>query len=314
MTSMNGAAKDTSRVFGLVPHLARVEAVTRSRELIAALEAQGARVRVPESDARRVGLEQWAYPEATFADGLSLAFSMGGDGTMLHTVELVARSGVPVLGVNVGHLGYLTTLSPDQLPALLGRIVSGDYAVEERMLLDVEVTRADGTKDSYLALNDAVIEKSSAGNTVRLGVDLNGEPFIDYSADGVIVATPTGSTAYAFSARGPIVSPRMDAIVVVPVAAHMLFDRSLLLDGHERVRATVLAGRPASLFVDGRAAGFVNSGGSVVCARSAYRARLVSFSERNFHAILKAKFGLAGTLGDQYNELAEDRNGIHRAG
>jgi NAD+ kinase len=298
----------TAQIFGVVPHLARPEAVERSRKLIADLEARGATVRVPKSDAERVGLTQWSYPEEDFARGMSLAFSMGGDGTMLHTVELAATSGTAVLGVNIGHLGYLTTLAPDQLSGVLDRVVSGSYLVEQRMLLDIAVTRADGVLDHFVALNDAVIEKSSAGNTVRLGVELNGEPFIDYSADGLIVATPTGSTAYAFSARGPIVSPLMDAMVVVPVSAHMLFDRSLLLDGRETVKATVLTGRPASLFVDGRAAGQISSGGSVVCARSKYRARLVTFSERNFHAILKAKFGLVGSLGDQYTDLVGEKN------
>jgi NAD+ kinase len=307
---VNGKAK----IFGLVPHLTRPEAISRSRELIEALEQRGVVVRVPERDAAVVGFEAWAHPEASFGDGLTLAFSMGGDGTMLHTVELVGRFGVPVLGVNVGHLGYLTAIYPEQLALLLDRIVAGDYTVEERMMLDISVTRADGSRDSFVALNDAVIEKSSAGNTVRLGVELNGEHFIDYSADGVIVATPTGSTAYAFSARGPIVSPRMDALVVVPVSAHMLFDRSLLLSGNETVKATVLAGRPAALFIDGRAAGKIDSGGSVICVRSNVRAKLVTFVERNFHAILKAKFGLVGTLGDQYTELAAEMAGNGRAG
>lgn len=308
------------QIFGVIPHLARKQAVILSRELITEIEALGGTVRVPATYAGRVGLDDWAYDDATFADGLTLAFSMGGDGTMLHTVDMVARFSVPVLGVNVGHLGYLTALQPNELPALLHYVLAGRYVVEERMLLDITVERspvelglesesgdvvargidgsdlvsgADVASGPFIALNDAVLEKSSAGNTVRLAVAFNDEPFMDYSADGLIIATPTGSTAYAFSARGPIVSPRMDALVIVPVSPHMLFDRSLVLHGDETVRATVQEGRTATLFVDGRFAGQLAEGSSVVIRRSPYRARLVTLFDRRFHSILKRKFGLS---------------------
>jgi NAD+ kinase len=228
-----------------------------------------------------------------------------------------------VLGVNVGHLGYLTALQPQELPALLHDVLAGRYGVEERMLLEITVEHGEsgcGSTDElvtrgvdgsdlvsltglasgpFIALNDAVLEKSSAGNTVRLGVAFNDEPFMNYSVDGLIIATPTGSTAYAFSARGPIVSPRMDALVIVPVSPHMLFDRSLVLHGDETVRATVQEGRTATLFVDGRFAGQLAEGASVLIRRSPHRARLVTLSDRRFHSILKRKFGLSSAaLGD----------------
>jgi 23S rRNA (cytidine1920-2'-O)/16S rRNA (cytidine1409-2'-O)-methyltransferase len=315
------------QIFGVIPHLARQQATIFSRELIAEIEALGGTVRVPATYASRVGLDAWAHDDATFADGLTLAFSMGGDGTMLHTVDMVARFSVPVLGVNVGHLGYLTALQPNELPALLHDVLAGRYVVEERMLLDITVEHpgllvdaveetssigapqrgVDGSdlvsatgnaSGPFIALNDAVLEKSSAGNTVRLAVAFNDEQFMDYSADGLIIATPTGSTAYAFSARGPIVSPRMDALVIVPVSPHMLFDRSLVLHGDESVRATVQEGRTATLFVDGRYAGQLAEGASVLIRRSPYRARLVTLFDRKFHSILKRKFGLSSTTLD----------------
>jgi NAD+ kinase len=329
----------SGQIFGVIPHLAREQATIFSRELIAEIEALGGTVRVPATYASRVGLDAWAHDDATFADGLTLAFSMGGDGTMLHTVDMVARFSVPVLGVNVGHLGYLTALQPNELPALLHDVLAGRYVVEERMLLDITVEHPDlprgtetgsGTRSGtsagldapsnqpvprgvvgsdlvsatgtasgpFIALNDAVLEKSSAGNTVRLAVAFNDEQFMDYSADGLIIATPTGSTAYAFSARGPIVSPRMDALVIVPVSPHMLFDRSLVLHGDESVRATVQEGRTATLFVDGRYAGQLAEGASVLIRRSPYHARLVTLFDRKFHSILKRKFGLSSTTLD----------------
>ena len=288
------------RVVGIVPHLIRPIAIDIARELISTFEARGIRVRVPASDAAKTGLDRWAHPDEKFGDGLSMAFSLGGDGTMLRTVDLVSARGVPVLGVNIGHLGYLTVVQPDELPAALDRVLTGNYQIESRMTLAIEVhpsspereSKAGGGAVTFIALNEAGLEKRSAGNTVRLGVEFNGEPFIDYSADGLIVATPTGSTAYAFSSRGPIVSPLLRAIVVVPVSPHMLFDRTLVLHGSEEVRVEVLDGRAATLFVDGRDSGTLAEGTAVICRAGSEDAKLVTLGGRDFHSILKAKFGL----------------------
>lgn len=316
-----------ARVFGIVPHLTRPQAVTLATSLIADLTDRGCEVRVPRSDAEAAGLSAWAHDEDGFADGLELAFSLGGDGTMLRTVDLLNGSGVPVLGVNVGHLGYLTTLLPVELPGRLDDLLNGDFVVEERMMLKISLfpTSTGAVAQpvrprTMFALNDAVLEKSSAGTTVRLGVSFNGEAFIDYSTDGLIVATPTGSTAYAFSARGPIVSPLMQAIVVVPVSPHMLFDRSLVLAGTETVRIEVLDSRAATLFVDGRNAGSFEEGSSIICERNSSPARLVAFGERDFHAILKAKFRLAGVGMPErerfttHESTSRHEGGVHGAG
>ncbi len=279
---------------GIVPHLARVEARRLAVATARSLEAAGVGVRVPASDARRVGLDEWAVPDDSFADGLTYAFSLGGDGTMLRTIDLVCGAGVPVVGVNVGHLGYLASEHPSDLEAVVQRVLRGDHGIEERMMLRVGVGAPGHADREFAALNDAVLEKSNAGNTVRLGVSFNGVPFADYSADGVIVATPTGSTAYAFSVRGPIVSPLMRALVVVPISPHMLFDRSLVLHADETVRLEVLDGRTATLFVDGRDEGPVPDGAVVTCSAHPQVARLVTFGPRDFHGILKTKFGLPG--------------------
>ena len=277
---------------GLLAHHLRPHAQELGRHLAERLTALGAIVQVPEHDAKLSGLEPWAVSEASFRRGCTFAISVGGDGTMLRTLDLSGDS--PVLGVNVGHVGYLTAVTPEEVQdkgdAMLHDLLAGSYHIESRMTLEV---RVDGTPMSLRAVNDAVVEKSSAGNTVRLGVDFHGVPFTDYSADGLIVATPTGSTAYAFSARGPVVSPMMDAMVVVPVAAHMLFDRSLVLDGNEIVSVRVLDGRAAALFVDGRPCGPLGEGAVVTMRRHNSPARLITFVPREFHQILRTKFGLA---------------------
>jgi NAD+ kinase len=210
-------------------------------------------------------------------------------------VSLVARDEVPVLGVNLGTLGYLTDIEPDGLRPALERVLAGEHLIEERMLLEIDIEAPSGaaTESNVLALNEAVLEKTGAGHTIRLDVDLDGAFFTPYAADGLIVATATGSTAYAFSARGPIVEPTHRAILLTPVSPHMLFDRTLILDDDSDVTLTVAGTREAALVVDGRHLGDLRPGDVVRCRASAHVARLVLSSPRDFHAILKAKFGLS---------------------
>ncbi len=243
---------------------------------------------------RAVVLDAGGATLAPTEDGtFDLAVSVGGDGTMLRTVGLVAAAGVPILGVNVGQLGYLSEVEPPEMLDALERILAGDHRVESRMLLSVEVVRADGTAGpTLLALNEAVLEKTPMGHTVRLGVHVDDERFTTYAADGLIVATPTGSTAYALSARGPIVAPTHRAMLLTPVSPHMLFDRTLVLEPDNRLRLTVEGHRPATLHVDGRTVATLVEGDSLLATAASTSARLVTFADRDFLHILKAKFGL----------------------
>lgn len=239
--------------------------------------------------------------------GTELVVSVGGDGTMLRAVDEAARHGVPVLGVNVGQLGYLTEVDPAGWQEALEEWEAGRSRVVERMLLAVRVTCARGLAESptgddapeplddgsYLALNEVVVEKTPTGRMVRLGVVLDGEPFTTYAADGMIVGTPTGSTAYALSARGPIVDPTHRALVLAPVAPHSLFDRALVLSPATEVRLVVEGDRPATVSIDGRSVGQIGVGDTVIATASTRSAQLVTFGDRNFHGILKAKFGLS---------------------
>ncbi len=279
------------RTVGLVPHRDRPEARELAARVIDWFQGHGITVRIPESDA--IGLEAVAVPVVEFASGLDLALSLGGDGTMLRTVDLVYNAGVPVLGVNVGQLGYLAEVEPDDLEPVLEKLVAGDYAVADRMMLQLTVTSEGEAAGSWWALNEAVLEKPHPGRLVRLDVAINGAFFTSYAADGVIVATPTGSTAYSFSARGPIVSPRVRCLLLTPVSPHMLFDRSLVLDADEELTLSVTDDQTVLLTIDGRSRGVLRAGDSVRGTGGPVPARLVTFGPRDFHQILKAKFGLA---------------------
>jgi NAD+ kinase len=277
----------------LVVHERRKEALELAAQTAAWLTAAGHTVRLPARDAAAAGLPEHAAgtdsPDP--AEGADLAVSLGGDGTMLRAVSLTARRGVPVFGVNVGNLGYLTAAEPSALPGALEDVLAGRCEIEERAMLAVTLDGG-GPGRHHLALNEAVVEKPSPGHTVRLAVSINGTLVERYVADGLIVATPTGSTAYAFSARGPILSPGLRALQVTPVSPHMAFDRTLVLAAGDEVRIEVLDYRPASLSVDGRELGLVQPGQAVVAALAPQTARFATLGRRDFYAILKTKFGL----------------------
>lgn len=273
----------------LLLHHEREEARALACRAVDWLLERSHETRLPTDEAVLIGRPDLGVDEAVLADGCDLAVSLGGDGTMLRTVDLVASKGVPVLGVNVGQLGYLTEVEPSDLFTALERIFDGEHHIEERMMLDVRV----GTSLQTLALNEAVVEKTPTGRTVRLHVSLDGEFFTTYAADGVIVATPTGSTAYSFSARGPIVDPAHRAMVITPVSPHMLFDRSMVLAPEATIRLAVDGHRPAAVSADGRHLADLYDGEAIECTAAAVSARLVRFGANNFHRILKAKFGLS---------------------
>ena len=185
------------------------------------------------------------------------SMSLGGDGTMLHAVDLVYPAPVPILGVNVGQLGYLTERRARGARGFAcPGCSSGDFEVSERMVLEVEVTADGPAAGTWFALNEAVLEKQRSGHLIRLDVSINGSAFTTYAADGVIVATPTGTTAYSFSVRGPIASPALRCLVLTPVSPHMLFDRSLVLADREELGFVVCGERGnVVLTVDGRELG-----------------------------------------------------------
>jgi len=280
----------------LVAHHERMEAAALARLAATWLADHGHRAWMTPEDAEPLELLDLVTERRPESAGLAL--SLGGDGTMLRAVKMLGDAGVPIIGVNVGLLGYLTEVEPPALTAALERwaagSVAGQWRIEERMMLDATLNRAGaGDPSTWTALNEAVVEKQEAGHTVRLLVRIDGAAFTSYAADGLIIATPTGSTAYSLSARGPVVSPKHRALLLTPVSPHMLFDRSLVLDPDEQVEIEVTGHRPATLSIDGQAASSLGEGDTVSVRASSSVARFVRFGERRFHQILKTKFGLS---------------------
>ncbi len=228
-----------------------------------------------------------------FAQDTDLVVSLGGDGSMLGAVQMAARHDVAVLGVNFGQMGYLAAVEPNEMVVAVEAFFAGRATIESRMRVAVTIHRADGSvEDGGHALNEALVERDQSGRTIRLGLSLDDSFFTTYNADGVIIASPTGATAYSLSAGGPIVAPMHEALIVTPVSPHQLFDRSLVVDANSSIDVELLPDRAASLSVDGREVARLEPGDRVVCTKSDTPAKIVSLHETSFLQVLKAKFGL----------------------
>jgi NAD+ kinase len=218
-----------------------------------------------------------------------LVLSLGGDGTMLRAAQIAHKNDALLMGVNFGSLGYLTEVEGHDLQPALEKLLADDFRIEERIMLQC---RSDEDA-AAVALNEVLVERSSRTRLVRLGVSIDGERLADFNADGLIVATPTGSTAYALSAGGPVVSPRAQCIVLAPVSAHMFFSRPFVLAADVEVEIEVGArGDAASLAVDGAMDRQIPPGCRVTVASHERRLRLVKLGGPGFIERLRAKLGL----------------------
>jgi NAD+ kinase len=228
--------------------------------------------------------------------GLDVLLALGGDGTLLHGARAAGPNDVPVLGCNLGHLGFLTAAPADQLCRVLERFQAGDYVEEKRLTLDVSVerptTEGGGWKRAWngYVLNDAVVHKGGFARLIRLRVWVDDEEIGQYSADGIVVATPTGSTAYSLSAGGPILVPVMDAIVASPICPHTLAVRPVVVPGDSVITIELTSDVGGILVtVDGQPGGTVSPGDRVRVSRSPHPVRLVRLPEQNFFQVLRHK-------------------------
>lgn len=257
--------------------------------LVRASEARGLRLLFEPELLRLVPDGDALTPDE--CESLQLLLTLGGDGTLLRGARMIAAHGVPVLGVNLGHLGFLTSASPPLLERALDQVLAGDVTIDARMTLRVAAEGPDGEPcGHWLALNDAVIHMGGVARVIRLAVFAHGEEVGTYSADGIILATPTGSTAYSLSAGGPIVAPAVECIVATPICPHTLGVRPLILSAEETVTVEVLAPSQAPvLTVDGQQGTALSPGDRVTVRRGTQPVRLVRFPGQSFFSTLRHK-------------------------
>lgn len=225
---------------------------------------------------------------------LELVVVLGGDGTILKAAELVRASQTPLLGINLGHVGFLAESEKNQISSTIARVVEKDYLVKERLTLDVSV-KLDG-KEVYRtwALNEATVEKSARERMLEVVVEVDSRPLSSFGCDGIVISTPTGSTAYAFSAGGPVVWPSVDALLMVPLSAHALFARPLVISPNSMIAVEVLQRSAGSgvLWCDGRRSTELPAGARVEVVKSTQSVRLARLRQGPFTDRLVRKFSL----------------------
>ncbi len=235
-----------------------------------------------------------------FTGAIDLAIVVGGDGTILSIARQVAPIDIPLIGINQGRLGFLTDIPFDRMEGALAAMLAGRYHEQLRTLLTVSVVRTDGGGDQALALNDVVVNRGALGSMIECEVEIDGRYAYRLRADGIIVATPTGSTAYALSAGGPILAPGLACLLLVPVAPHALTHRPIAIGDDASIAITVVRGRDAAMHSDGQAHFPLDEGDRVTVARAPFRARFLHPAEHDYFATLREKLHWSETPGFQH--------------
>lgn len=290
------ANPDDRRTVLLVAHTGRPDAVEVARAAAKRLIDAAIDVRLVGDEAHDLGVDGVqkvpAGPDA--ARGCEIALVIGGDGTLLRTADLVRRAGTPLLGVNLGHVGFLAEAEWEDLDTTVNAVVARSYTVTERMTLDVTVLHGGEVRSRSWALNEATVEKAARERMLEVIVEIDGRPLSRWGGDGVVFATPTGSTAYAFSAGGPVVWPTVEALLLVPISAHALFARPLVASPHSTLAVEVVAGTEGEgvLWCDGRRALDLPNGARIEVRRGEQPVRLARLHDAPFTDRLVAKFDL----------------------
>ena len=292
---------DAERNILVVVHARRDDTVAAAQRVVSALRDAGARPVLSPDDREELGdalalLGQVATLGVDVSvDDIELAIVLGGDGTILRAAELVREGTAPVLGINMGHVGFLAEIERDDMDYAVSRAIDRDYAVEERLALQVRVKdSADAILYDTWALNEATVEKASRERMLEVVIEIDGRPLSSFGCDGVVVSTPTGSTAYNFSAGGPVIWPTVEAIAVVPLSAHALFAKPLVVGPEHAVAIEVLERTNGTgvLWCDGRRSHDLPPGARVVVRRSERPVRLARLHPAAFTDRLVRKFRL----------------------
>ena len=256
-----------------------------------ALHLTKAGIDVFASDEITLDLPVTRAAESSLAAQVDLMIAIGGDGTMLYAGSLSLDSDVPLLGINRGRLGFLADVSPDEMLASVDHILNGEYSVEARLLLDAHFRAVDGKRIKATAFNDVVLQRRETGRMIDIEASVAGQYVNTHSGDGLIIATPTGSTAYALSCGGPIIEPPLEAVVVVPICPHTLTDRPIVIAANQTIEIRLLAREDtqADVVVDGHSMGAIRPDGLLTIKRATKRIKLIHPPGYDFYSILRSK-------------------------
>ncbi len=248
-------------------------------------------VEVLAANTMSLNLKVTKVAESALAERADLIIAIGGDGTMLYAGSLARDKEVPLLGINRGRLGFLADVTPDEMLASVDHVLAGNFSRESRLLLEARLIRADGEDITAVALNDVVLQRRDTGRMVDFETRVADRYVNTHSGDGLIVATPTGSTAYALSCGGPIIEPQLDAVVIVPVCPHTLTDRPIVIPASQPIEVRLLerADTNAEIIVDGHSIGAIHAKDRLLIGPAGSRITLIHPPGYDFYGILRSK-------------------------
>ena len=265
------------------------EALPIAEMVCSRFEREGIEVLLERDLARQMGRASGCERNEIPAQ-VDLIVVLGGDGTLISVTRAVAGRDIPIVGVNLGRLGFLTEITRDELPEMMENLIRGDYTVTDRMMLDAHIKRNGGVVGSYTVLNDVVINKGALARIIDLNTYVDGRPLSTYKADGLIVSTPTGSTGYNLAAGGPIIYPEINSLLISPICPHMLTNRPIILWSRSIIEVEVCFEDDVVFFTgDGQIGCELLPGDRVEVRRSESRARLVNSPNRDYFEILRTK-------------------------
>jgi NAD+ kinase len=276
-------------IIGIIPHARKESAVSLAKDLVNYLEERKVSIWLDKGTARLLGFPKYGHDmaELTKVDALVI---LGGDGTLLSSARLVSDLNVPLLGVNLGHLGFLTEIESKNLYPAMEQILANNYTLEKRMFIDCDVIRDQKSIARYRALNDVVVTRGTFARIIQLSSYIDSQHVADYKADGIIVSTPTGSTAYSLSAGGPLIDPLLESIGLTPICPHTLSARPVLARASSVVKLEIEAAhQDVMLTVDGQLGFRLRSGDAIEVRKSPVYAHFIKLKGHNFFEILHSR-------------------------
>lgn len=282
---------------GLIVNYKKEKTRETACRIIDWLNSKKLKVCIEGNKGKEIGMEELNCPTEKFLKNVDLIISLGGDGTLLRAARLAATKDIPVFGVNLGGLGFLTQVGIDSLEKSLEKLYKGRYFLDERMMLNCTVKRREEEIKKFTALNDVVIGKGAFARIICLATYVNNDYVITYSADGLVVSTSTGSTAYSLSAGGPIVNPNINSIILTPICPHTLSARPLIVGENDQVKVKLESSEEKVMVtIDGQEGFVLKPKDEVIIKKSVHKAHLIAFKEKSFYAILREKLRWSGQI------------------
>lgn len=275
---------------GLFPNTNKQTVVTVLNRMIQYFQERGVRVLLPKDAAGKVGYPDLGCSQQNILKDISVGITVGGDGTLLNTAREIASAGIPICGINMGKLGFLTEIELPDLILSLDKLINGEYQIEEHLMLDAMIIRKNRTIHVSSALNDVVISKNGVSRMIKFNLSIDNELTANYAADGLIIATATGSTGYSLSAGGPIINPLLKVMVLTPICSHTLHVRPLVVSDEEEIKVEMIANQEdVVLTIDGQTIYSLLPNDTVLVKRSSFGAKFIRLNNRSYYETLRTK-------------------------